>query len=401
MTAARRAVTATFLLNGLLYGSWAARIPAVRDRLDLGAGRLGIALAFVAAGALVSMPVSGWASSRWGSRRTTRGLLAAACVVAPLPALAPALAWLCLGCFALGATNGALDVAMNAHGVAVEREYRRPILSSLHAAFSLGGLLGAVTAAVAAGVALDVRIHLALVGLVAAVIGLPWTRRLLPGRADAHVVGEDGARAALLPQRGSRRGLAALGALAFACLVCEGAAADWSGVYVHHALGASAALGGVAFACFSATMTLGRLTGDVLTARAGAVALVRGGGLVAVVGLGVALAAGTSAAALAGFACLGAGIAVVIPSVFRAAAADGALGAGPAVAIVSTAGYAGFLAGPPIIGAIANATSLRLALGVLPALAFVVALLAGAVRTPAGEARSAEGAEYEPHALAA
>jgi MFS family permease len=148
-------------------------------------------------------------------------------------------------------------------------------------------------------------------------------------------------------------------------------------------------------------MTLGRLTGDALTARAGAVALVRGGALVAVVGLGGALAAGTPAAALAGFACLGIGTAVVIPSVFRAAASEGSLGAGPALAVVSTAGYAGFLAGPPVIGAIAQATSLRFALGLLPALAFVVALLAGAVRAAAPEAPDPEPAVPERQAVPA
>src|SRR4051794_15575204 len=143
--AARAAVTVIFLLNGLLLGSWAARIPAVKERLDLGEAELGLALGLVALGALIAMPVSGWLSARGGSRRTTRFAFVLCCVALPLRALAPGSALLPPAAMLLGSGNGSLDVAMNAHGVAVERRHESPILSSFHAAFSCGALLGAGT----------------------------------------------------------------------------------------------------------------------------------------------------------------------------------------------------------------------------------------------------------------
>src|SRR5215210_9327840 len=158
--AARRAVSVIFLLNGVLMGSWAARIPAVKERLDLGEAQLGLALGLVALGALVAMPVSGWMSARGGSRRTTRLAFALCCIGIPMPALAPSYALLLPAALLLGAGNGSLDVAMNAHGVAVERRFGSPILSSFHAAFSCGALAGAATSALAAGAGLDVRWHL-------------------------------------------------------------------------------------------------------------------------------------------------------------------------------------------------------------------------------------------------
>ena len=380
MSAARGAVTATFFVNGLLYGSWAARIPAVRDRLDLGAGRLGLALGCIALGSVAAMPVAGRAAARWGSRRVTRVALALFCTATGAVALAPSLAALCALCAALGAAAGALDVAMNAHGVEVERRAGRPLLSSFHAAFSLGGLAGATTGALAAAAGLDVRAHLATAAAASGAVALLWTRRLLPGTADA------------APQR-SRRGrpaprrvLALLGALAFACLLCEGAAADWSALYVHRSLGASAGVAALAYAAFSLAMTGGRLAGDRLTGRLGPVGLMRRGALVAALGLGGALLAGAPGAALVGFACLGAGLATVIPAIFRAAGTAGGQ-AGPALAAVSTTGYLGFLAGPPLIGALAQATSLPFALAVLPVLAALLALGARAVAPAQGAPR--------------
>jgi len=373
---ARAAVTVTFAINGLLYGAWAARIPAVADRLGLRPGSLGIALAFIPAGSLVAMPLAGRAAARWGSRRCTRLALGAFTAATAVVALAPSLAALCALCVALGASAGALDVAMNAHGVAVERRLGRPVLSSFHAAFSFGGLAGAGSGALAAAAALDARAHLALAGAACAVVGLAATRHLLGADADAGVAAPDAVGA----PTARRARLAALGALAFCCLLCEGAAADWSGVYVDRSLAASGAVAALAYAAFSLTMALGRTAGDALTARLGSVTLVRAGAVLAGAGLGTALVIGEPPAALAGFACLGAGLATIIPAVFRAAATIPGTRSAPSLAAVSTTGYLGFLAGPPLIGALAEASSLPVALAALPALAAVLALGSGAVR---------------------
>src|SRR3954470_1647097 len=351
---ARLAITATFAINGLLYGAWAARIPAVSDRLSLGAGELGLALACIAVGSLVAMPAAGWAAARWGSRRATRTALAAFTLASAVVALAPSGPALGALCFFLGASAGSLDVCMNAHGVTLERRLGRPILSSLHAAFSLGGLAGAASGALAAADGLDARVHLAALSALCAAVGLALTTRLLPASADARPPDEP--RQSL--PRAARGRIALLGLLAFCCLLAEGAAADWSAVYADRSLAASAGVAALAYAAFSATMALGRLGGDAITARIGSVRLVRVGGLVAAVGLGAALLIGAPAAAIAGFACLGIGLAGVIPAVFRAAGNVPGTTSAPALAAVSTTGFLGFPAGPPLIGGLAELASL-------------------------------------------
>src|SRR3954462_2653732 len=340
MRSARAAVTVTFAINGFLYGAWAARIPAVSDRLGLSPGRLGLALACIAAGSLVFMPVAGLAAARWGSRRATRVALAAFIVASGTVALAPDAVALGALCFALGASAGSLDVSMNAHGVTVERRLGRPVLSSFHAAFSFGGLAGAAGGALAAAAGGDARVHLAIAALVCAAVGLPWTRALLPASADAqrHAVRE---RAGGGPA--ARRRLALLRLLAFCCLLAEGAAADWSAVYADRSLAAAPAVAALAYAGFSLAMALGRLFGDGLTTRLGSVALVRRGGLVAAAGLGAALLLGEPVAAIVGFTALGAGLAAVIPAVFRAAGSVPGTRSAPALAAVSTTGDPGFL----------------------------------------------------------
>jgi fucose permease len=222
-----------------------------------------------------------------------------------------------------------------------------------------------------------VRVQLAVLAAVCVVVGLAATRTLLPAAVDA--TGEPvrrRGRARTLDRR-----LAILGALAFCCLLCEGAAADWSAIYVDRDLAASAATAGLAFAAFSVMMVIGRVAGDALTVRFGSAALVRRGSMVAAAGMGAALLADDSIAALVGFACLGAGMSIVIPQVFRAAAAG--RDSGPALARVTAVGYLGFLAGPPAIGALAELTSLPAALAVLPLLGLAMAAMAPLTEAPA------------------
>jgi MFS family permease len=390
---ARGAVTAIFLLNGLVYGSWAARIPAIRDRLGLSDGELGIALACIPIGSILAMPLAGALAARTGSRRATRVAFALMCAVTAIAALAPSLVALGALLLVFGMGMGSLDVGMNVHGVTVEREYGRPIFSGFHAAFSFGGLAGAALGALAAHAGLDVRVHLALVGVLCATVGLTWSRRFLPGSADA--VAEHDPIFVRPP-----RNLWALGALAFACLLIEGASADWSGVYIKDELGAGAGFAALGFTAFSVTMTLGRLFGDGLVVRFGSVRLVRLGGLVAGVGFGTALAVSAPAAALVGFACLGAGMSSVIPIVFRAAGQVPGIASSVSLSAVSSIGYLGFVAGPPAIGGIAELVGLPSALAVLVLLAALVAALARTT-APAGAAADAGPAEGGREAVAA
>jgi predicted MFS family arabinose efflux permease len=366
--AARWAIAAIFAVDGAVVGTWAARVPALQEHAHVGTATLGLALAGLAAGALVAMPLCGWRTARSGSRRTTLVCVAAIVVALPIPALATSAVGLVLGAMVLGAANGGIDVAMNAHGVEVERRLGRPILSSLHAGFSLGGLIGAGAGALLAGADVDVRIHFAAMSLVLAAAALAAAPKLLPAGADA---APPGGRLALPP-----RGLWPLGAIAFCCLLAEGAAADWSAVYLAGPLGAGAGTAALGFTGFSVAMTVSRLAGDRLTLRAGPVRVVRGGALLATAGLGAALVIASPAAGVVGFACLGAGVAVVVPSVFRAAGAGHGVAPGTALAAVTTTGYTGFLVGPPVIGAIAGATTLPAALTLVLAATLLVAALA-------------------------
>jgi MFS family permease len=370
---ARGAVTAIFFLNGLVFGSWAARIPAVRDHVGLSDGELGIALACGAIGSIIAMPIAGGRAARVGSRRATRVSFAAMCAITAVVSLAPSLPALCGLMLLFGAAMGSLDVTMNAHGVAVERRYGRAILASFHAWFSLGGLAGAALGALAAAADLDVRAHLALVAGVMAVVGLSWSRYFLA--ADADAVGHADPVFVRPPRR-----LLALGALAFACLLIEGASADWSGVYLRDELGTTAAVAALGFTAFSVTMTVGRLVGDRLVDRFGPTTVVRAGGSIAAIGFGLALLIAEPFAAIIGFACLGAGMSGVVPIVFRASGHVPGMAAGVGLAAVSSTGYLGFLVGPPTIGGIAELVGLPTALVVLVVLASVVALLAATTR---------------------
>lgn len=370
--AAARAVGLVFFVNGALFGAWASRIPAVREDLGLTEGQLGIALAGVAGGALVAMPLAGaWAASA-GSRRPLRSLLAAMCATPVLVTAAPSFALLVAAAVLLGFANGGLDVSMNTQGATIERRRGRLLLGRLHAAFSGGGLAGAATGALATAAGMDQTLHLAIAGALCAAVTVPATRALLHDDATR--------RHAPTFARPSRP-LLALGLLAFCSLLAEGAAADWSAVYLDDTLGSGEAFAALAYAAFSATMLLGRLVSDQLAGAVGPVLLLRGGGALAGAGLAVAIALRSPAAALVGFAALGAGLSVVIPLAFRAA--TGAGGA-PALAAVSTTGYLGFLTGPPIIGAVAEASSLHAGLLLVAVLAGSAAVLGGAVgRAPA------------------
>jgi MFS family permease len=381
--AARRAVTLVFALNGALIGSWAVRIPAIKANLELSDGTLGLALASVAAGSLVAMPLTGWLSARFGSRITTRVTLVWFCFAMTLPGLAPSLPLLVLATFNLGASTGSLDVAMNAHGVEVERRHPWPILSSFHAAWSLGGLFGATIGGIVAGAGVGAGPHLAAAGALGLLVALPISNALLP--ADADVATADDGPLLVRPPRA----LWALGAVAMCGLVAEGAAGDWSAVYMKESLGTGAGVAAATFAAFSFAMTTGRLVGDRLTELWGPVALVRRGGVLGAVGIAAALLIAQPPAAVVGFACLGLGLAGIVPTVFRASAHMPGITSGVALGAVSTMGYVGFLGGPPIIGGLAQLTSLPTALWLLVALGVAIAALAVHVR-PA--------AEEEPHA---
>jgi hypothetical protein len=290
-----------------------------------------------------------------------------------LVAVAPSLPALMGAALLFGAANAALDVAMNAHGVTVERGLGRPIMSSLHAGWSIGGLVGAGLGALLAAGGVDARANLVLVPVAVCALALAGSRALLPAAEDS---------APPLPAlRRPPARIALLGLIAFCSLFAEGAAADWSAVYLEDSLGAPAAVAATGFAAYSLAMAGGRLVGDRLTLRWGPSGLLVRCGLLASGGIGVALVVGHPAAAIAGFALLGAGVAPVVPVVFRAGGSTPGVPGSQGIATVAWLGYLGFLAGPPVIGLTADAIGLPGALGIVCGTTAAVALLAGATRT--------------------
>lgn len=375
---ARAAVTAVFLINGAGFGNWVARIPAIRDTLRLDTQTLGLALLGLAVGSLIGLPLSGALIARFGSRRMTTLAGLAFCASLGLPALATSAVTLALALAILGAATGILDVSMNAAGAVVERRGGRSIMSSFHAAFSFGGLLGAALGGFAAGRGMSPLAHLGLAALVSVVAMAIVTRPLLPTDASERT----GGSAFALPTRG----LALLGLLTFGAMLSEGAMADWSGIYLRDARATDTATAAYGYAAFSLCMAIGRLTGDWLVGRFGTVLVVRGGGVVAAAGLATALLAPSVGLTLVGFAGVGLGLSIIVPLLFSAAARSHEMPSSTALAAVSTLGYLGFLAGPPVLGVVARSTTIGVALWLVVILCVGIAVLAGSVGSGKSEA---------------
>jgi predicted MFS family arabinose efflux permease len=363
----RLATAAVFFVNGAGVGTLLPQLPFLRDRLDVSKGVLGLCLLAMAAGALVAMPIAGQLLHRRASRSVVRAAVVAYPVAIAFPLLAPTPVALAALLLVVGAANGFLDIAMNAHGSAIERDRGRPVMSSLHAGWSLGGVAGASAAALTAGAGLDPRLHVAATALVLLALGAIVARHI----GHASVVGEGaGARVTLPP-----RDVVLLGVLCILVMVTEGAMNDWSALYLREDLGTSAGLAAAGFAAFSAGMAIGRFGGDAVTARVGAERVLRGGAAVAAVALAVLLAIGEPAAALPGLVLVGLGVANGVPLLFSAAGRTAA--PGPAIAAVGTMGYVAFLGGPPFLGFLADAVGLPSALATICVAAAIVVLFGG------------------------
>jgi MFS family permease len=374
MRRARIAITAVFALNGFMFASVYSRFPAVQDRTATSEGEIGLALLCGMLGLLSVQLVAGALVSRSGSRPViSTGAIVFALGLVPV-ALSEALLPLAASMFLIGIGGGLLDVSMNVHGLTVERRMGRPILSGLHAAFSFGALAGAATGGILAGTGVDLVTHLSTVAGLAVAVTLVTGRFLLPPSADAE---PEAARFAV-----PTRALALIGLFAICVLISEGAVGDWAAIYLNEEVGTGEGTAAVGLAAFSLTMAIGRLLGDRLNQRFGAVTLARVGGTLGAAGIGTAVLADAAGVAIAGFALAGVGLSTLFPLALRAAADQGD-GAGPAVAAVSAMGYVGFLAGPPTIGGLAELAGLRSAFVLVVVCCAVAALLASRVRAPA------------------
>jgi MFS family permease len=371
-----------FLVHGLVFSTWVSRIPDVQSRLGLRPSELGLALLGVAAGSIVSMPLAGVLMARSGTALVAAASSLAFCIALGLPALARNATELGFALGLLGMAAGAMDVSMNAQGVAVEERYGRSLMSSFHALFSIGGMVGAAIGGAIASAGILPSVHLAGSGAACFVLVALAIPHLVPH--DHHALGSRRPGVRITAK------LAALAAVAFCFFLSEGAIADWSGLYLRKEAGAGAGTAALGYAVFSAVMALGRLTGDWLIDRFGRLSLMRAGSGLAAVGLSVALALGTLPAALAGFGLTGAGCSIIVPMVFAAAGRIRDLPAGAALTVVTATGYFGLFAGPPSIGFLADAAGLRTALAVV-----VVLLLSGALFAHHAVVESRAAAEAE------
>jgi fucose permease len=368
------AIAAVFFINGVTLASWISRIPTLTERLDIGPGQVGLALMALAAGALVAFPITGRLVDTRSSAFTVVCFGVIMIVSLPFVGLAPHLLGLFAALFVLGFGNGGMDVSMNAQGIQVQRVVGRSIISSLHGCFSLGAFAGAAIGAGVAQLGIPPLVHFLAVSVLG-LAALSWTRCwLIPDTRDPRK--SEGAAALAVPPRS----LWLLGALALCASVGEGAIADWGGLYLRDVLGTSSSVAALGFAAFSVAMLVGRFSGDALVQRFGAPLLVRAGGVLAALGLGVALFLNQPGIMLLGFAAVGLGLSVVYPLVFSAAGNHPTVSAGIAVASVATMGYGGFLAGPPILGWLAELTSLRAMMGFIVLLAALTAVLANVTR---------------------
>ncbi|MGW3663128.1 MFS transporter [Streptomyces sp. NPDC005141] len=381
LTRLRVVLTAFFALDGFVFAGWVVRIPAIKQQTGASAGALGLALLGVSAGAVITMMLTGRLCRRFGSHPVTvvcGVLLSLSVVLPPLTHSVPALGLVLL---VFGAAYGGMNVAMNSAAVDLVATLRRPVMPSFHAAFSLGGMLGAGLGGLVAAHLSPTRhlLGIAVIGLlVTAVAGRALLRQDAPTAPERPRSDGSPARARL---DGRTRGLVVVfGLIALCTAYGEGALADWGALHLEQDLDAHPGIAAAGYSCFALAMTIGRLNGTALLERLGRTRTLVAGGTTAALGMLLGSLAPSTWAALLGFAVTGLGLANIFPvAVERAGALAGASG----VAIASTLGYGGMLLGPPAIGFMADWYSLPTALTSVAALAAVAALIGFATRRAA------------------
>ncbi|WP_327312844.1 MFS transporter [Streptomyces sp. NBC_01235] len=380
----RIALTVFFALDGFIFAGWVVRIPAIKQQTGASASALGLALLGVSAGAVITMMLTGRLCRRYGNHQVTIAcavLLSLSVALPPLTHSAPALGAALL---LFGAAYGSINVAFNSAAVDLVAALRRPIMPTFHAAFSLGGMIGAGLGGLVAGSLSPTRhlLGLGVIGLlVTALTGPTLLRHEPPRPPDQSITGSDSpAPAKATPHRlttRTRRLVLVFGLIALCTAYGEGALADWGALHLEQDLGSSAGLAAAGYSCFALAMTVGRLTGTTLLERLGRTRTVVAGGAVAAAGMLLGSLAPALWAALLGYAIAGLGLANLFPVAVERA---GALAGPSGVAVASTLGYGGMLLGPPAIGFMADWFSLPAALTSVAVLAGVAAVIGFATR---------------------
>ena len=369
----RLAVGALFFLLGLCFASWASRIPSVQQKMGISEAALGGVLLAIPLGQLVSLPLAGWLVARQGSRRVV--LWAVVLYAVALLGLGWANSlWQLLPFLVLFGVGGNLtNISVNTQAVGVERLYQhKPIMASFHGLWSLAGFVAAAVGSFMIGHAVPPGVHFIFVSLFI-LVGLAVSA----GSTVREDLGVDPDQPIFVKPD---KELLGLGAIAFCALICEGAMFDWSGVYFKKVIHADPAWVGAGYTAFMSTMAAGRFGADWLAHRLGPKRVIQLSGLLTATGLSIAVVWPTLPTALLGFLLVGFGTSAVVPLVYSAAGKSTHMSAGMALAAVSTIGFFGFLLGPPVIGFVAGATSLRVSFALIAVMGLCVSAVASRVR---------------------
>jgi MFS family permease len=373
---ARQILGGVFFVHGLMFASWAAHIPHIKAHLALSDGTLGLVLLAVPVGSISAMGAGAWLLPRVGSKRMVVACLIGYVVSGPFVGVGSSPVALFIELLCWGGFQGTLDVSMNTQAVGVEREVGQPMMSGLHGRWSLGALTGAGAGALGVWLGASLSEQLIVLGIPALLI-VPLCR----GLHDEDIVNRvhsDGEERAHLRLHQWPKTVILLAVIAFASMMGEGAASDWSAVYLRNSVGATAVVASLGYTAFAAAMVIIRLGADRFIIRYRAERVIPVLALTASVIFAGGLLSSSAVGGLIAFAALGAGVAAVVPLMFSAAGSIPGVPSAAGIAAVSGFGWAGFVCGPPIIGQLAQATSLPWALTIVPVL---IALVAVGTRT--------------------
>ena len=364
----RIAVGVIFFLQGLCFASWGSRIPNIQQKLGLSEVALGMVLFALPAGQMLSLPFSGWVIAKAGSRKVvTVAVLLYALILVTLGMAATRLE-LITGLFLFGLAGNIVNISINTQAVGVEVLYQRSIMASFHGLWSLAAFTGAAVGTLMIGEGILPQQHFMFIAVVVVLVGIAGFRFILPEDID----GNKNQPVFVMPDKS----LLNLGLIAFCSLICEGAMFDWSGVYFKKVVQVEKAWVGLGYTAFMFTMASGRFVADWFTSRFGMKAILQCSGLLTASGLLLAVAFPNVVTATIGFLLVGAGVSSVVPLVYSAAGRTKVMSAGAALAAVSTIGFMGFLLGPPVIGLVAGATSLRVSYCIIAFMGLCVTVVA-------------------------
>ncbi|QBX40870.1 MFS transporter [Pseudomonas fluorescens] len=353
-----------FFIAGLGIAAWAPLVPYAKARAGLDEGTLGLLLLCLGVGSILAMPLAGILATRFGCRKVATGGTLLICAALPLLATVSSIPALIATLFMFGAGLGTVDSTVNLQAVIVERASGKHMMSGFHGLFSLGGIVGA--AGVSALLGLGLTPLAAMLVVVAVLIGALF-------KAVPHMLpyGSESSGPAFAIPHGI---VLFIGGMCFIVFLTEGAALDWSAVFLAQERGIDTAYAGLGYAAFALTMTAGRLLGDRIVRSVGATRIILFGGLLAAAGLFLATFAPSWEAALLGYALVGAGCSNIVPVLYTAVGKQTVMPESIAVPAITTLGYAGILAGPAVIGFVAHASSLSFAFGLMAVLLVAVAI---------------------------